>query len=116
MPLFHSVSTEPPASTAAETIELETLQIAEAPVSIRPTERAVEDLTERVTQQEMHRRLVQALGSSSVRSHSPWHAKPFEMDLAPPLPQRVRVYMYNATCREASQPRRGASTPHGAHS
>lgn len=68
------------------------------------SERAVEDLTVRVTQDELHRRLVRALGSSNVKSHSPWDAKPFELDLTPPLPQRVRVYMYNATRPPGGRP------------
>jgi excisionase family DNA binding protein len=71
---------------------------------VSPTSRAIEDLTERVTQAEMHKRLVKALGATNVRSHSDWEAKPFEMDLAPPLPQRVRVYMYNATRPPGGRP------------
>jgi len=66
--------------------------------------RAVEDLTERVPQEELHRRLVQALGAAAVRSHAPLDQKPFELDLAPPLPQRVRVYMYNATRPPGGRP------------
>jgi len=69
-----------------------------------PDTRAVEDLTERVPQEEMHRRLVQALGPSCVRSHAAWDAKPFELDLSPPLPQRIRVYMYNATRPPGGRP------------
>lgn len=68
------------------------------------TARAVEDLTERVPQEELHRRLVKALGASAVRSHAPWDQKPFELDLAPPLPQRVRAYMYNATRPPGGRP------------
>lgn len=66
--------------------------------------RAVEDLTERVSQVELHRRFVQALGDSIVRAHSPVEAKPFELDLSPPLPQRIRVYMYNATRPPGGRP------------
>jgi len=69
-----------------------------------PEERAVEDLTERIPQDDLHRRFVQALGPSAVRSHSPWESKPIELDLAPPLPQRVRVYMYNATRPPGGRP------------
>lgn len=65
--------------------------------------RAIEDLTERVSQQELHRRLVQALGAA-VRSHAPLDKKPFELDLTPPLPNRVRVYMYNATRPPGGRP------------
>lgn len=68
------------------------------------TARAVEDLTERVPQEELHRRLVEALGAAAVRSRAPWGQKPFELDLAPPLPQRVRVYMYNATRPPGGRP------------
>lgn len=84
-------------------IDLNAPRGTEAEFSGVPAERAVEDLTERVTQDELHRRLVQALGAE-VRSHSPWNTKPFEMDLAPPLPQRVRVYMYNATRPPGGRP------------
>lgn len=66
--------------------------------------RAVEDLTERVPQEELHRRLVKALGAAAIRSHASWDQKPFELDLAPPLPQRVRVYMYNATRPPGGRP------------
>jgi len=73
------------------------------PVGARE-EAAISDLTERVPQSEMHRRLVAAIGDSNVRSHTDWAAKPFEMDLAPPMPQRVRVYMYNATRPPGGRP------------
>ncbi len=75
-----------------------------ADFSHTPVTRAVEDLTERVAQDELHRRLVTALGAPVVRSHSPWEQKPFELDLATPLPQRVRVYMYNATRPPGGRP------------
>jgi excisionase family DNA binding protein len=67
-------------------------------------DRPMGDLTERVPQEELHRRLIQALGSKMVRSHGSLDAKPFEMDLSPPLPQRVRVYMYNATRPPGGRP------------
>lgn len=69
-----------------------------------PESSGMADLTERVTQAELHRRLVRALGDSIVRSHSSWEAKPFELDLSPPLPQRIRVYMYNATRPPGGRP------------
>ena len=77
-----------------------------------PTEKApaatkalqMDELTERLPQEELHLRLVQALGTASVRLHAPLESKPFEMDLAPPLPQRVRVYMYNATRPPGGRP------------
>lgn len=62
------------------------------------------DLTERVDQEEMHRRFVKALGPALVRSHGPIASKPFEVDLAAPLPQRIRVYMYNATRPPGGRP------------
>ena len=67
-------------------------------------DRPVGDLTERVPQEEMHRRLVQALGPKIVRSHGSFDSKPFELDLAPPLPQRIRIYMYNATRPPGGRP------------
>lgn len=104
VPQTRPTSTEPRHSVVTEALELATPALPETSVSDQPVERAVEDLTERVTQEELHRRLVGALGSASVRSHSTWDAKPFEMDLAPPLPQRVRVYMYNATRPPGGRP------------
>lgn len=78
-----------------------------APRLASPPERralAVEDLTERVSQEELHRRFVDALGAAHVRSHGAMDEKPFELDLAPPLPQRVRVYLYNATRPPGGRP------------
>lgn len=63
----------------------------------------VKPLTERVSQQELHRRFADALGRS-VRSHSPFERKPLELDLAPPLPGRVRVYLFNATRPPGGRP------------
>lgn len=68
------------------------------------TTQHLSDLTERVPQEEMHRRFVEALGPSTVLTHGPLDAKPFEVDLAAPLPQRVRVYMYNATRPPGGRP------------
>ncbi len=90
--------------TAAVQADVDTALSIEEPFLVSCAARAVEDLTERVNQDELHRRLVQALGPTSMRSHSPWDAKPFEMDLTPPLPQRVRVYMYNATRPPGGRP------------
>lgn len=104
VPQTTPASTEPRHPVTTEVIEPATPPLSETPDSDRPAERAVEDLTERVNQEELHRRLVGALGSASVKSHSTWDTKPFEMDLAPPLPQRVRVYMYNATRPPGGRP------------
>lgn len=78
-------------------------QVAPDPLVSYPP-RPVDDLTERISQEDLHRRLVQALGPSAVRSHADWTSKPFELDLAAPLPQRVRVYMYNATRPPGGRP------------
>jgi hypothetical protein len=62
------------------------------------------DLTkQRLPQAELHRRLVQALGTA-VRSHSSLEHKPLLLDLAPPLPLRVRAYMFNATQPPGGRP------------
>lgn len=63
-----------------------------------------EDTWERLPQEELQHRLVAALGSSVVTVHSQMDAKPFEIDLAPPLPHRVRIYMYNATRPPGGRP------------
>jgi hypothetical protein len=64
----------------------------------------MQHLTELLPQEELHERLVQALGESNVLAHSSLTAKPFELDLRPPLPQRVRTYMYNATRPPGGRP------------
>jgi hypothetical protein len=64
----------------------------------------IDDLTERVPQAMLHRHFVDALGPSAVRSHSPWEEKPFNVDLSTPLPQRVRLYIYNATQPPGGRP------------
>jgi hypothetical protein len=47
-------------------------------------------------QSELHR-LFLAQISSYVRSRGSLEKKPLEADLSPPLPTRIRVYLYNAT-------------------
>jgi hypothetical protein len=47
---------------------------------------------------------VSALGVGAVRWHSSVAHKPLEMDVASPLPQRLRVYMYNATRPPGGRP------------
>lgn len=94
----------PPAEAAAARPEPIASSADEAELSHATAARAVEDLTERVAQAELHRRLVQGLGTAAVRSHAPLDRKPFELDLAPPLPQRLRVYMYNATRPPGGRP------------
>lgn len=44
----------------------------------------------------LHRTFLGAI-DGRVRSHSVVSTKPLEVDLAPPLPPHVRVYLYNAT-------------------
>lgn len=63
-----------------------------------------DDSWERLPQEELQHRLVSALGSSVVEVRSQMDAKPFEIDLAPPLPHRVRIYIYNATRPPGGRP------------
>src|SRR5713101_7909819 len=49
-----------------------------------------------ITQKEMHEAFLRAL-SGSVLSHSNLARKPLEADLRPPLPHRVRLYLFKAT-------------------
>lgn len=60
-------------------------------------------LSERVTQAELHRRFVAALGDR-VEQHSQLERKPLELDLSPPLPRHVRVYLFNATRPPGGRP------------
>jgi excisionase family DNA binding protein len=59
---------------------------------------------ERLPQAELQQRLLTALGSAVLRVHTPIDAKPFEVDLEPPLPHRVRIYIYNATRPPGGRP------------
>lgn len=68
-----------------------------------PRGERVKPLTERVSQSELHRRFTEALGRA-VRSHSPFERKPLEIELASPLPGRVRVYLFNATRPPGGRP------------
>ena len=63
----------------------------------------VSKLTKRLSQANLHQRMVDALGKR-VENHSSLDHKPLELDLAPPLPGRVRVYMYNATRPPGGRP------------
>ena len=58
----------------------------------------------KVPQAEMHNRIVKSLGIRHLESHGPFEEKPFEMDLKPPLPLQVRVYMFNATRPPGGRP------------
>lgn len=60
-------------------------------------------LTDRVTQAEMHRKFIAALGNA-VRAHSPIEGRPLEIDLSAPLPSKVRLYIFNATRPPGGRP------------
>jgi Methylase-associated X1 len=57
----------------------------------------------RLSQTEMHQRFIHALGGK-VQSTSDLSRKPLELDLMPPLPHRVRLYVYNATRPPGGRP------------
>ncbi len=59
--------------------------------------------SERVSQAELHRRFIAALGGS-VASHAPLDSKPFELDLGSPLPTRLRLYIFTATRPPGGRP------------
>ena len=50
----------------------------------------------RLSAHDLHAKLVDSMGDTVVR-HSDMGEKPLELDLEPPLPSRVRAYVYNAT-------------------
>ncbi|WP_292409261.1 helix-turn-helix domain-containing protein [Mesorhizobium sp.] len=63
----------------------------------------VQLLSERVSQGDLHRRFIEALGSAVVH-HTAMDRKPLELDLTPPLPSRARVYLFNATRPPGGRP------------
>jgi excisionase family DNA binding protein len=63
----------------------------------------ISKLTERVSQVDMHRRLIEALGKR-VLATGPVEAKPLEVDLGGSLPVKARIYMYNATRPPGGRP------------
>lgn len=65
---------------------------------------AMDHLTKKLSQEELHAAFVNALGSNVVRIVNDLNDKPLELDLRSPLPQRVRVYMYNATRPPGGRP------------
>jgi hypothetical protein len=69
----------------------------------QPDALPVSPLTARLSQVDIHRRLVDSLGEA-VKSHSALAAKPFELDLVPPLPAKVRIYAFNATRPPGGRP------------
>ena len=78
-------------------------QVTSADVENLPTNDAMQALTERVSQTELHHRFVDALGSA-VRFHGVLDRKPLEADLAAPLPARIRLYIFNATRPPGGRP------------
>lgn len=60
-------------------------------------------LSERVSQAELHRRFISALGDR-LEKHTDIERKPLEIDLMPPLPSRARVYLFNATRPPGGRP------------
>ena len=69
-------------------------------LTVNPT---VQPLTKRLSQTELHQRFLDAL-EDAVRSHGALDRKPLEADLAPPLPSRIRVYIFNATRPPGGRP------------
>lgn len=64
---------------------------------------SVQLLSERLSQADLHRRFIDSLGSG-MKSHSDVDQRPLEADLIPPLPSRVRVYLFNATRPPGGRP------------
>lgn len=64
---------------------------------------SVQFLTQRVSQVDLHRKFLDAL-NGAVRSHSGLEEKPLEAELAPPLPSRIRLYIFNATRPPGGRP------------
>jgi len=64
----------------------------------------MEHLTRKLTQEELHSALIKALDGHVVKVPNGLNEKPLELDLQSPLPQRVRVYMYNATRPPGGRP------------
>ena len=63
-------------------------------------------MTDRLSTTELHDRFVAAVGSSALVDASTDASGELVVELHPPLPNRIRVYIYNAT-----NPRGGRSTP-----
>ena len=74
---------------------------SETAIAAVPEERPF--LTPRLTVEDMHRKFVSALGDKVV-SHSDLTKKPLDLDLAHPLPRRVRLYLFNATRPAGGRP------------
>lgn len=59
---------------------------------------------ERISQVELHERFLNALGRANVQWNSDPALKPLALDVTSPLPQRLRVYIYNATRPPGGRP------------
>ena len=92
----------PPVAAVARTLAASTAAADDATADEPETPR-MELLTERVTQGELHRRFVSAL-AGRVQGTPSLDRKPLELDLTPPLPNRVRVYLFNATRPPGGRP------------
>lgn len=93
----------PPAVHPAANLPIDKAAPAEESAMPSALEPVVPHLTQRVTQTQMHERLIAALGKRVLR-HGPTSAKPLEIDLGGSLPVRVRVYMFNATRPPGGRP------------
>ena len=67
------------------------------------TQHVEKPLTERVSQTELHRKFLDAL-AGEVQSNGALDQKPLEVDLAAPLPSRIRLYIFNATRPPGGRP------------
>ncbi len=65
--------------------------------------RPLSELTERRAQPDLHHRFIRALGPAAL-AHSSLDLKPLDIDLLAPLPQKVRVYIYNLTRPPGGRP------------
>jgi excisionase family DNA binding protein len=77
--------------------------IKERAMATDVSEPVVSHLTARISQTEMHERLIVVLGKRVLR-HGLTSAKPLEVDLGGQLPVRIRVYMFNATRPPGGRP------------
>ncbi len=92
-----SVPTEPPASTKTPPSETSTDDVDASIVSQQAGS------ARRLSTEELNRAFVDALGSK-VQHHSDLSRKPLDLDLKHPLPQSVRVYLFNATKPAGGRP------------
>lgn len=62
------------------------------------------DTDKRASQLELHQHFVDSLGANNITSSGPLKDKPLLLNLRPPLPEKVRVYLYNATRPPGGRP------------